>query len=88
VVRVPADLAAAERARWLGEIVEALEEAQMLIWRLGLAEVGHMEVLDLLSRLETTRGEARALRLGRVSDTAHQPDPKWTIPVPWAERCT
>jgi hypothetical protein len=83
-------LAAADRARWLGELTEVLEEAQQLIWRLGVAELLEVDALDLLARLESARAEARSLRLGRLSDPISSPE--WSDPIPWdepqPERCT
>lgn len=84
VVRVPTDVTAADRARWLGELSDALEEAQRLVWRMGMADRLHSDTLDLLARLESAHAEARSLRLGRVG--AIMPPPDWASPAPW-ERC-
>ena len=75
-------MTAAQRARWLAELTDALDEAQSLVWRLGNAEMRAIDAFDLLARLEAARAEARSLRLSRVRQPPCS-NPEWTDPVPW-----
>ena len=57
------DLGSAERARWLAELAEAIDEAQRVAWRLGV-EGGSIEATELYAHLEVARAEVEALRRG------------------------
>jgi hypothetical protein len=81
VVRVPTDVTAAQRARWLAELTDALDEAQTLVWRLGVSEMRQIEAFDLLARLEAARAEARSLQLSRLREIASPSGPEWTNPL-------
>ena len=83
VRRVPSEASAAERARWLGEMAEALIEAQHLAWRMGLASA-NPEAMELYGRIEAAFSEVQALRLGRRPISTNEHDPKWTDIVPWS----
>jgi hypothetical protein len=74
---------AAQRARWLAELSNALEEAQTLLWSLDAADLRKVDVLDLSARLEAARAEVRALRLGRTGEQASQFSPNWTNQLLW-----
>ena len=62
--RIPS---AAERARWLAEVAQTLDQAQMLVERMGdglgdgLGDSG--ERAELIQRIEGARRMTRALRL-------------------------
>ena len=71
----------AERNRWLGELGEALVEAQQLTWKLGVA--GNLEAMELYGRIEGALAEVRSLRSSSVSAPRHQ-DSKWATAVPWS----
>jgi hypothetical protein len=74
---------AAERARWLAELSDALEQAQALVWRLGPAEGRRIDALDLSVRLETARAQVRSLRLSRASEPSEDSNPDWSNRLPW-----
>lgn len=81
--RGPIEASATERARWLTEVAEALEQAQKLAWHLGLLEHKHNEAMELYGRLEATRLEVQALRFGQFTAAQREYDPKWTELTPW-----
>ena len=83
VSRVPSEVSAAERARWLAELAEAIEQAQRLVWTLGMAHGRSAEALDLYARLESARAEVQALRLSRTRERRHSFDPNWSEKLPW-----
>lgn len=83
MVRVPTEVTAAQRARWLAELSHALEEAQRLIWRLSEEGVSAADTLDLAARLETARAEVRSLRLGRTTQESSELNPKWIDQALW-----
>ena len=80
--RVPKPSSASERAHWLAELAQALEQAQRLAWRLD-AEAGP-EAMELYSRLEAARMEVRSLQLGRLKVAPDDHDPKWASFLPWS----
>jgi hypothetical protein len=84
--RVPGEDLAAQRARWLAELSEALDEARRLMKRLGAAE-GQMEIVELYARIEAIRLEIEAIRLGRRYAASNELDPKWIGFIPWQMRC-
>jgi len=58
-------MAAAQRARWLFELAQAIDEAQRVAWQLGAGSGRNAEAAELYARLEAARGEVAALR-GRI----------------------
>jgi len=83
VRRVPIEASAAQRARWLGELAEALMDAQHLTWRIGSA-TANPEAMELYGRIEAAFSEVQALRLGRRTFPNHEHDPEWTDILPWS----
>jgi hypothetical protein len=83
VIRVPIDVFAAERARWLAELAQVLEQAQELMSRLAVADRRRGEVLDVSARLEAARAEVQALRRARLSEPPENLDPEWPRQLPW-----
>ena len=83
--RVELDGFAAERARWLGEVAEALEGARVLVKQLGAAE-GRIEAIELYARIEAIRVEIEAIRRGRGAAASRHPNPKWSNTLPWQHR--
>ena len=71
------------RARWLGELAAALEEARRLTKQLG-ADEGRIEAVELYARIEAVRLEIQAMRLTRLSGGGGESfDPDWTKDLPW-----
>ena len=54
---------AAERARWLAEVAQALDHAQSLVERMGEKAGDSRHRVELLDRIEGARHMTRALRL-------------------------
>jgi hypothetical protein len=75
--RAPDSAAALERARWLAELLEAINQAQRIAWRLGVAEGDCEEARDLYARLEAVRNEVDALRFGDWTALRSEIDPNW-----------
>jgi len=76
VKRVPILISATERARWLAELCAAVDDAQALLWRIGVVEGDNADAKELYGRLETTRAEIECLR--GVQDLAPEAiDPNW-----------
>jgi len=76
-------VSAAERAQWLAELAQVLEEAQKLVGRLTVTDARRTEALDLSARLEAARAEVQALRRNRLSEFSRQFDPDWRKSLPW-----
>jgi hypothetical protein len=74
---------AAERARWLGELSDALDEARELIWHLGGSGPWSSDALDLAARIEAARIRVESLRLGRCRGMPAQARPEWTKQSLW-----
>ena len=83
VMQLKVQASANERARWLAELAEALEQAQKLAWRMGLLEGDSVEAMELYGRLEAARMEVQSLRFGRFGTVPREYDPKWMDLVPW-----
>lgn len=71
------DMSSAERARWLGELAAAIEDAQRVAQRLGTVQGTSSEARELYAQLELARAEVESLRRGGW--TRHEVDlpPKW-----------
>jgi hypothetical protein len=79
---------AAERARWLAELAQSLNEAQDLLGQLDWAGVKRAEALEVFLRIEAARLEVESLRLSRSLQPRLDFAPEWTGSQPWepAER--
>jgi hypothetical protein len=62
---VPIEVPPAERARWLAELAQTLEDARRLFHQLDHACLTRAEALDLHMRIEAARLEVESLRLSR-----------------------
>lgn len=69
--------AAHERARWLDDLAQAIDQAQRLTWRLGVLEGDNEEARLLYARLEAAQSEVESLRFGDWLDVRNEIDPKW-----------
>ena len=77
---------AAQRARWLAELADAMEQAQAIAWRLGISEGDDPEAKQLYARLEAARDEVEALRRGIWAGARQQLDPIWMKLLAWQPR--
>lgn len=82
MVQVRNDYPAAQRARWLAELAEALDEAGTLLNKVAPSE-GNREAAELRQRIETVRLEVEAMRVGRSMLVRQDLRPEWTEQVPW-----
>jgi hypothetical protein len=83
VVRVPTDVTAAQRARWLAELSDALEDAQRLLWSMPPSKLRTVDALDLSARLEDARAQVALMRLGRATELPTHSGPEWTSKPLW-----
>lgn len=80
------EMAAAERARWLFELAQAIDEAQWAAWQMGAADGRNPEALELYRRLEAARREVEHLR-GRILVSRLEPRGRAGDPrPPWERR--
>ena len=82
----PKEFTAAERALWLAELSQALDEAQKLASDLGLQHMQIPEAAELCSRLAAARAQVKGLRLSRADDAAEHQGSKWTNHPIWPRR--
>jgi hypothetical protein len=68
---------AAERARWLADLARAIEDAQRLLWQLGVSEGDSADAKQLYGRLETVRAEVESLRGGWFREISEEIAPDW-----------
>lgn len=73
---VPTKVPAAERARWLAELSEALDQAHQVLAHLDLPVDRRAEAVELLTRIGAARFEAQSLRLSRSLNPRDQNDPE------------
>jgi hypothetical protein len=85
VSRVPFEVSAAQRASWLAELAEALEDARALVKQLGAME-GRIGAVELYARIEAVRFEVQAMRLGGGAPVGTHSGPEWTRNLPWQRR--
>ena len=80
---VPTEVPAADRARWLAEVADALEQAHRLLFELELTADSAADALELNVRIEAARLEVQSLRLSRSISPRTPPDPNWTNLPAW-----
>jgi hypothetical protein len=80
---VPAEVAAAERARWLADLSAALNQAHQLLVSLDLEGERSLEARELHWRIEAARLEVQSLRLSRSVTQRPEKAPEWTDSLPW-----
>jgi hypothetical protein len=80
---VPTEVPAADRAGWLAEVADALEQAHRLLFELDLENDATSDALDLYVRIEAARLEVQALRLSRSITPRARTDPNWTNLPAW-----
>ena len=78
VRRVPAEVRSYQRARWLAELADALEQAQKIAWQLGQGGQKRDEAMALYGRLEAARQEIQSLRIARYGGVHTEVGPYWT----------
>ena len=82
--RVPTMIAATERERWLTELAAAVDEAQVLLWRIAVLEGDNSDAKELYSYLEAIRAEIECLRpVQKLARQAIGPD--WMELFDWEQ---
>ena len=81
--RISTEVTTVERARWLAELAQALDEAQEVVKSFASAGGSYAETLDVSARLEAARAEVQSLRRSRMGNTLEEFDPKWIQHIPW-----
>jgi len=56
-----------ERSRWFGELAQAIDDAQRVVWEIGSSVGLSADALDLYARLEVVRDEVERMRLARLA---------------------
>lgn len=76
---------AGERARWLSELADAIDQAQRLLWSLASADQASVEARALYGELEAVRGEIDSLRRGATAHEDEQLDDigQWLSSLAW-----
>ena len=87
VCGVPTEVPAAERARWLAELSEALTEANRLLASMDPG-ARHPELRELFLRIEAARLEIQSLRLSRSLNPREEDSPKRIELPPWQAGAT
>ena len=82
MIGVPNAESAAQRARWLAELADALDEARDLVRQLGIEE-GRIDAIDVAARIEAVHNEVQRMRLMRSSGGGQDFDPEWIKNIPW-----
>ena len=80
--RVPDEHPAANRARWLAELAEALDEASALVRELG-SSARAPDTAELYARIDAARVQVEAMRVSRRSGGGEDFDPEWSKDLPW-----
>ena len=83
MIRVPTEVSTAERAQWLAELAQVLQEAQELVSQLAVARGRKSEALDVCARLEAAYALVQSLRRSRTSQSPENVDPIWSKHLPW-----
>jgi hypothetical protein len=84
--RVPGERRAAERACWLAELSESLDEAQRLLLRCGIGMSDSPLASELHLRIEGARLAVQSLRLRPMGAFTELTGPEWSESPPWPDR--
>lgn len=83
---VPTEVPAADRARWLAEIAEALNAAHELLYHFPVTEAEQGLANELHLRIQGARLEVQSLRLSRALNARQETRPEWIESGPWLQR--
>jgi acyl-CoA reductase-like NAD-dependent aldehyde dehydrogenase len=82
MVGMPSADSATQRARWLAELADALEEARDLVKQLASEEI-RFDAVELSARIEAARFEVQSMRLRRSTGGGQDFGPEWSKDIPW-----
>lgn len=77
------EFTAAERARWLAELSQALDDAETLASTLGLRHLDNPYAAEFCARLAAAKAQLKGLRLGRPDEPPEDQSPKWSKYAIW-----
>lgn len=77
---------AADRARWLGQVSAALDDAQCALYRLGIVTANSPSAIELFLRIEEARLQVQQLQRRATGQGTAKARPIWTEPSPWTVR--
>ena len=78
LIKRPNRWTAEEKARWLAELVDAIDDAQRLVWRISASGGDRARASALYGQLEAAREEVDRLRRGTARAARLEIDPKWS----------
>jgi hypothetical protein len=81
MIGLPSEDPAADRARWLGELAEALDEAREVLKQIGGTSSAEAAALEL--RIEAACAQVHAMRLRRIAGGGQVFGPEWAQNIPW-----
>lgn len=79
----PVEVPAVARARWLAEVAETLEQAEILLNRLKRGGYPPANLVALTMRIDAAKHEVESLRISRLARP--EAEPRWTKLPPWRE---
>ena len=82
MVGIPSGASAAQRARWLAELADTLDEARDVVERIATGE-NHLIAVELSARIDAARTEVKSLRLKRSLGGGQDFGPEWSNGIPW-----
>jgi hypothetical protein len=80
---VPTEVPAPDRARWLAEVADALDQAHRLLVELDVQNDATADALELHLRIEAARLEVQSLRLSRSVAPRRRSEPNWINQSAW-----
>jgi hypothetical protein len=83
VFDTPVEVPPTARARWLAEVADALEQAELVLNRLNGDVHPGSTLTELSMRIGAAKREVVLLRMGRQSRS--RGDPRWTKLPPWED---
>ena len=69
---------AEDKARWLGELARAIDEAQQIVWRLSVLRGDNPHASEIYGRLEAARDEVERLQRSASRQAKQELERHWT----------
>ena len=78
LIKRPNRWTAEEKARWLAELADAIDDAQQIVWRISASGGNRARASTLYGQLEAAREEVERLRRGAARAVRLEGDAKWS----------
>ena len=78
LIKRPNRWTAEEKACWLAELADAIDDAQQLVWRISASGGNRARASTLYGQLEAAREEVERLRRGAARAVRLEGDAKWS----------